>query len=226
MLEKYSLIKKEYTSDMITYDQIDKIINKYSLYYIRNKSFLYEDQLTEEKPLKNEWLYEMDKDKEVLTMPYDYLKCGGDILVPGDLVRVRVSYATTQTQSVPGSGLNPGYESEKTVRKTDVVLDSIKVRDQLNSSGHSVYEVYKEVMKLSPEQRQEAMKSRDFMEKITAKALVLEVTSDQVKKYVHYSGVKDATFLITLLSRKDNKNILDETTAITKEMQSWMMGEN
>lgn len=226
MLEKYPLIKREYTSDMLTYDKIDSVLNKYSLYYIRNKSFLYQDQLTDEKPLKNEWLYELDKDMEVLTMPYDYLKCGGDILVPGDLVRVRVAYATSQTQSVAASGLNPGYETEKTVRKTDVVLDSIKVRDQLNSSGHSVYEVYKDIMKLSPEQRQEAMNSRDFMEKITAKALVLEVTSDQVKKYAHYSGVKDAAFLITLLSRKDNKNILDETTAITKEMQSWMTEKN
>jgi hypothetical protein len=151
MLEKYSIIKREYTKDMFTYDKIDQIVDKYALYYIRGKSFIYNDQLTKEKPLKNEWLYEMDKSKEVLTLPYEYLKGGGDILVPGDLVRIRVSYVDTQPQTVPASGLTPAYETEKTVRKTDVVLDSIKVRDQLNSSGHSIYEVYKEVLKLSPD---------------------------------------------------------------------------
>ncbi len=222
MLEKYSIIRKEYTEDMATYGRLDEVTGKYTLYYIRGKSFIYKDQLGDEKPLRNEWLYKMDKSKEVLTMPYEYLKCGGDILVPGDLVRVRISYVDAQPQAARTMSLEPEYSDEKAVRRTEIVLDNIKVMDQLNSSGHSVYEAYKDVLKLSPEKRQETMRSRDFMNNITAKSLVLEVTSDQIDKYTKYSSMKDASFIITLLSRRDNQNIIDEMSAAVKEAQAWV----
>jgi len=32
---KYSIIRKEFNDDMITYDKVDSILNKYSLYYLR-----------------------------------------------------------------------------------------------------------------------------------------------------------------------------------------------
>ena len=80
MIEKYSIIQKEYNDDMVTYDRRDEVLNKYTLYYLRGKSPVFADQLTTEKPLKNEWLYELDEN-EVLTLPYNYLNCGG-ILLP------------------------------------------------------------------------------------------------------------------------------------------------
>ena len=35
------------------------------------------------KGLKNEWLYELGEEQEVVTIPYNYLECGGDVLLPG-----------------------------------------------------------------------------------------------------------------------------------------------
>jgi len=84
---------------MITYDKVDSILNKYSLYYLRNGAPIYYDQLTDEKPRDTEWLYDLEENYEVLTIKYDYLECGGSILRPGDLVRVRVTY----TEEIPSS---------------------------------------------------------------------------------------------------------------------------
>src|SRR5690606_33856086 len=89
-IEKYKLIRKEYTEDMVLAEDISTIINKYTKYYLRQNSILYKDQFTEEKPLRNKWLYEMNEENEVLTLPYNLLECGGDILMPGDRVRIRV----------------------------------------------------------------------------------------------------------------------------------------
>lgn len=227
MLEKYSLLRKEYNNDMFTYDKINEVLNKYSLYYLRSKSFIYKDQLTKEKPLRNEWLYDLEKSNEALTIPYEYMKCGGDILLPGDLIRVRISYDQTSLQQVTAQGLGLGMDNvnSKTDKKMEVIFESIKVKDLLNSNGHSIYEVYKELLKLDAVKRQELLQNRSFIESILAKSLIVEATSDQVNKYAKYSGMKESSLFITLLSRKDNKNIMDEIPNFTKEVQSWTTGK-
>jgi len=41
------------------------------------------------------------------------------------------------------------YGGSKKVKKTEILFDSIRVKDLINSSGRSIYEVLKEVFKLS-----------------------------------------------------------------------------
>jgi len=212
-LEKYPLIKKEYTKDMVTYDKINDVKGKYTLYYLRTKSPIYMDQLTEQKPIKNEWLYQLSENSEVLTLPYDYLSCGGDIVTPGDTVRIRVAY---------------DYEKETKdgpvkVRKLEVLFSKITVRDMLNSSGHSIYEVYKEVLKLSEKKRQEVMKSDEFMQNILPKSLILEGSKEDAEKFARFNKVEEGTaFTITILSRKENKNIIDQLPTTEKEIETWI----
>ncbi|NLP13969.1 MAG: flagellar biosynthesis protein FlgA [Clostridium sp.] len=223
MIEKYSIIQKEYNEDMVTYDRRDEVLNKYTLYYLRGKSPVFADQLTTEKPLKNEWLYELDEKNEVLTLPYNYLNCGGDILTPGDVVRIRVAYNVTVTGSTDDY---PGFAAQEEQRKLEVLFDKITVRDLLNGKGHSIYEVYKEVLKLSEEQRQKVMKSNEFMENILPKALILEGTKEQADKYAKFSDDGEARFTITILSRKNNQNIMDQLPTIEKEVESWIQQGN
>jgi hypothetical protein len=223
MIEKYPIIRKEYDESMITYDKKDEVLNKYSLYYLRSKSPIYADQLTTEKPLKNEWLYQLDEKNEVLTLPYNYLNCGGDILTPGDVVRIRVAYTDTVTGNTDDY---PGFAGREEQRKLEVLFDKITVKDLLNSKGHSIYEVYKEVIKLGEEQRQKVMKSSEFMENILPRALILEGTKEQADKYAKFSDDGEARFTITILSRKDNKNIMDQLPTIEKEVESWIQQGN
>jgi len=214
---KYSIIRKEFNDDMITYDKVDSILNKYSLYYLRNGAPIYYDQLTDEKPRDTEWLYDLEENYEVLTIKYDYLECGGSILRPGDLVRVRVTY----TEEIPSSD-GMMYGGSKKVKKTEILFDSIRVKDLINSSGRSIYEVLKEVFKLSEKDRREVMKSRDFMQSIKAESLLLAATEEQVNKFAKFKSQQDAVFTFTILSRNGNDEVFDQLPVVEKEVESWI----
>ena len=225
-VEKYQIIKKEYTEDMLLSEDFDSVKGKLTAYYIRGNSVLYKDQLIDEKPKQNEWLYQVNEENEVLTLPYNFLEVGGDILMPGDRVRIRVSYEVDEKSAV-GSNPNTIYsESTNTIKKTEVLFDSIIVKDMLNSSSHSIYEVYKEVQKLNSQKKQDVMKSKDFLKNIQPKALLLEGTSKQINNYAKYKGLNGNSFLITILSRKDSDVIIDQLPTLENEVESWIGEED
>ncbi|GAA0136991.1 hypothetical protein YSY43_38320 [Paenibacillus sp. YSY-4.3] len=222
-IKKYAIIRKEYTEDMILAENLTSVTDKFTKYYLRDGSILYKDQLMEEKPLQNEWLYELGEEHEVLTLPYNFLEAGGDILMPGDKVRIRVSFE----QEVPDNSGNPNaFVSTRTQMKTEVLFDSIEVRDMLNSSSHSIYEVYKEVLKLSEDKRQEVMKSNDFLKSIQPRSLLLEGTREQIDKFAKYNGYDGKKYLITILSRKNSQVILDQLPTLQREVESWINTKN
>jgi len=222
-IKKYAIIRKEYTEDMILAADLPSVTDKFTKYYMRDGSILYKDQLMEEKPLQNEWLYELGEEHEVLTLPYNFLEAGGDILMPGDKVRIRVSFE----QEVQDSSGNPNaFVSSRTQMKTEVLFDSIEVRDMLNSSSHSIYEVYKEVLKLSEDKRQEVMKSNDFLKSIQPRSLLLEGTREQIDKFAKYNGYDGKKYLITILSRKNSQVILDQLPTLQREVESWINTKN
>ncbi|RRJ63441.1 flagellar biosynthesis protein FlgA [Paenibacillus oralis] len=222
MIRKYALIRKEYTEDMVLAADLESVIGKYTEYYLRDDGILYKDQLREEKPLKNEWLYQLDEKHEVLTLPYNFLEAGGDILMPGDTVRIRVSYEKEESS---GSG-NPNFGGTSTAIKTEVLFDQITVKDMLNASSHSIYEVYKEVLKLSEDKRQEVMKSQEFMKSIQPRALLLEGSKQQIDNFAKYNGYSGKKYLITILSRKNSDVILDQLPTLQNEVESWIKEKN
>ncbi|MDA8234311.1 MAG: flagellar biosynthesis protein FlgA [Clostridia bacterium] len=224
-IEEYNLIRKEFSEDMVRVENKEKIINKFTKYYLRNSSVLFKDQLLDEKPLKNEWLYELDTEHEVVTIPYNYLEAGGDILTPGDRVRIRVSYEVEGGGGVSGNPNVMTYATSNKTMRTEVLFDSIVVKDMLNANSHSIYEVYKEVMKLPENQKQEVMKSEDFLENIKPKSLVLEGTRDQINNYAKYKSLEGKSFLITILQRQEGNIVLDQLPTLEKEVESWIEKE-
>jgi hypothetical protein len=226
-IEKYSIIKKEYTDDMILAEDMPEVVNKLSRYYLRGRSVLFKDQLIDEKPKKNEWLYELDEDMEVVTIPYNYLECGGDVLLPGDTVRIRVSYEVEEDMpldSIADLGNPNTVVTETKGRKvvTQVLFDSIVIKDMLNANSHSIYEVYKEVMRLGEEKRQEVMKSEDFLQNIQPRSLLLAGTSDQMNEYAKFKSADAKSFLITILSRANSDVILDDLPTLQNEVEMWI----
>lgn len=221
-IEKYKMIKKEYTEDMVLAEDKASVLEKLTKYYLRQNSVLYKDQLVDERPQKNEWLYSVDEENEVLTLPYNFLEVGGDILMPGDRVRIRVSFDVEDTGAAGGNPNAIYSQSASSITKTEVLFDSIIVKDMLNSNSHSIYEVYKEVQKLSEDKKQEVMKSREFLQNIQPRALLLEGTSQQVNNYAKYKGLDGKSFLITILSRKNSDVIIDQLPTLEKEVESWI----
>ena len=226
-IEAYDIIKKEYDNAMILFENAESIYGKYTTTNIRKSTVLYQDQLMDERPLRNEWLYGLNSDEEVVTIPYNSTEAGGSILLPGDLIRVRVSYEVEETAPAvpddenPNSYITPQKTNKKI--KTDILFNSIVVKDMINTNGNSVYEIYKEVMRLDEKQRQDVMKSNDFISSIRPKALLLAGSPADMERYAQYKySVSSGSFLITILSRTGNEIGLDRLPTLETEVRSWM----
>lgn len=225
-IEKYDIVEREYNEDMISADNIDNVIGTYAAHYLRKGTILYKDQIVAEVSKKNEWLYELDDDYEVLTLPYNYLECGGDILVPGDRIRIRATYETEEpNEDYMQFSDDPNqidYKYKNSYLRTQVIFDSIVVEDLLNANSHSIYEVYKEVLKLPEDQRSKVMKSQEFIKSIQPKALVLSGTKEQINEYAKYTNIESKKLIITILSRKNSDAVIDQLPTLAKEVESWI----
>lgn len=222
-VEVYNVVRTEYTQDMILAEDIGNVVGKYTANFVRKNSILHKDEVGEERPITNEWLYTLGEDEEVVTIPYNYLKCGGDILMPGDRIRIRATYTVdtaTGGGAFGGNGIN--YSANNKNTRTEIVFDSIEVMDMLNSESHSIYEVYKEILRLDEKSREQVMKSDDFIESILPKALVLAGTRDQINQYAKYSNMSDGDLLITILSRETSNPIIDQLPTLQREVESWI----
>lgn len=58
----------------------------------------------------------MNEENEVLTLPYNFLEVGGDILMPGDRVRIRVSYEVEEKDTAGGNPNAIYSESTNTIK--------------------------------------------------------------------------------------------------------------
>jgi len=222
LIKKGKILKTDFKEGMVTYDKLDEVLNKYAAYYLRHDTPIYYDQLSDSIPLKHEWLYELPKESEVLTIPYDYDKCGGEILAPGDYVRVRVTYEDTGTSSSEDTDLGPYFNASSSKKKnyvTETLFDRILVKDMLNSKGQSISEIFKEVSRLGEEERKAVMESKEFMQNVQAKSLVFEATPEQVDKYTKSNS--HGTFTFTILSRMDNTNFIEQLSTVDKEVKEW-----
>ena len=208
-IEVYNLTAKEYREDMLLAEDIGAIKGSYTLYYLRNKDILTKDSITYTRPLKNEWLYVMEEGLEALTLSYNYMEAGGDILTPGDKIRVRASFDLEEYDEETGT--------YNTIRKTEEVFNTIQVQDLLNSSGHSVYEVYKELSSMTGEKRRESMRDRNFLQSILPKSLILVGTPEQALTYAEYKDRDGLVWTITILSRKGNSEVADQLSYIKDE---------
>jgi hypothetical protein len=218
-VEKYDLVKKEYIKEeMFLYENVDDLYGQFTAYYIRGKTILYRDQLLSEKPIRNEWLYVLSEEEEVVTIPYKSSEAGGDILLPGDMIRIRATYETEL--GVQGS---QSINSKKSM-KTETLFDSIIVKDMLNSSGRSVYEIYKDLMRLDDKDRETTMKKSEFQSSIKPASLLLAGSSEDMERYALFkSMVSNGDFLITILSRTPSSE-LEEMLTLETEVRSWING--
>ena len=202
-VEAYKLIEKEYDkANMILWENVESIYDKYAAHFIRKATVLYKDQLIDHKPASYIPLEELPDGEELLTFPYNSSKAGGNILRPGDKVRIRISYEAERLVE-PTDPENPNARA--TVEKylqTDTIFDSIIITDMLNSNNNSIYSVYQEAMRLDETQRQEMMKSSNFLSAVQPKALLLAATEKDVHNYAKYEAMS-GTILITILRREE-----------------------
>lgn len=231
-LEKYALIKREYDAEnMVLYENAEAVSalihGKLTAYYLRRDTPLYQDQLTEKRLPRDVILTTLPEGYELTTVPYEYMEAGGNILLPGDLIRMRVSY---EVDSIPVSDYDYDngnyYNWTRKIIRTDTVFDSITVTDMLNSKGNSIYNIYQEVMRLSEQERGEIMKSKEFQKGVTPECLLLALMPEDVERYNSYKiSAGNGSFLITILGRNTGYDIdFDAFTTLETEVRLWLDG--
>jgi len=230
-VERYAIIRKEYDqNNMILYEDVEDvreiIQDKFTSYYLRRGTPLYYDQLTVKMLPRDIILETLTEGYELTTVPYNYMEAGGNKLLPGDLIRMRVSY---EVDAIPQDSFdyNDGsyYQWTKKIIRTETVFDSIAVVDMLNSNGDSIYNIYQEIMRLSEKERQEILKSKDFLSSVKPKSLELALLPDEVELYNSYKiSAGNGCFLITILGRVGSDIDFNAFTTIETEVRSWLDG--
>jgi len=138
-------------------------------------------------------------------------------------VRIRVKYEVEEEQEIYDEEEGIYYTSAKKdkIEVTQILFNSIVVADMLNGKGHSIYEVYREVLRYPESERQRLLKSNDFMSNIVPKSLALAATPAEVDNYMQYKSTSKA-ILITILPRDRNSTILDQLPTLEKEIEVWL----
>lgn len=192
------IYKRNFTKDMIKYEDAKKeLIGKSANYYLRSDVPLYKDQFTDQKSLRQRYMYDMTANEECLTIKYNTLEAGGTVLMPGDRVRIRISYKVGDSYGDSGS------------RQMAVLFSDAVVKDMLNSDGVSIYEKYREIWSKSEKEKQEILRDDKFLNSVEPVSLMITADSAQVDEYSKYKYAEDASYIITLLKRDRESNIFD-----------------
>ena len=219
------VIRREHTGDMVKADEIGEIVNKFAARPLRDGAIIHSDEVVDEIPKKNEWLYRMSDEMELLTIPYNHIEAGGDILTPGDRIMVRVIFVEDAPSGGPydDDEYYSPYAGRGKATRTEILFNSIEVMDMLNNRSNSIYEVYREVMRLSEDQRQMVLKSSEFIKSIVPRALILAASPDQIENYIQYlNATGHKSLLVTIMPRHENMIILDQLPTLEKEIESWL----
>lgn len=205
---EYDLAKNE-GREYLLWEERDQSVELYSTVQVRAGGYLYKGDVMDYKPLKNEWLNEVDEDEVVVELPYD--NSFGNLIVPGDRFEVWVSW----TEEIQGVG---------SVQQQDILSKNLLVTDILNPSGYSVYDVYMDLNDLTISERDVLLKDESFLSDTTPSSLLCVINdTDEFEKYTQLMGKGDAQFIFGLRSRSASDTVLDMFASMTRTIPKTKM---
>lgn len=190
--------EKNYQDGMILWKDREEFIGKYSAHYIRNSTPTYQDMYVDEQPLKTPYLYNLEPDQELLTFPYDISTAGGRLVVPGDRLRVRGSYAIKVSPSEEGI---VDKVEERSVAET--IFDVVEVQDLLNGSNESIVDIINKANRLSQKEKEDLMSTSEFIDSVTPRAILMVANNEEIDNYVEFEANENPKYTITMLSRNE-----------------------
>lgn len=202
-LTTMKIVQADYKQGMILASQAKNVVGKYTKYYIRAGSFLYPDMFTNTKPVRNAWLYSLEDGKEALSVSISDLNDQlGNILVPGDKVNVRAVYT-----------IRNGANQQIVV---DKLFENMTIKDILNNSGESIYEIYSELAKMNESDRIKQLSDQSFRQRLTPKSIVFEADDVTINKFAQVS-VMNPKYIVTILSRAGNHDLAIEQMKVIND---------
>jgi hypothetical protein len=204
LFTKVSMTESDVTPDMLLFKDADKYKDQFTKTYIRKDTPIYKDSIGIQTPSRTKYLYDMQSDQEAITFPYASELAGGKILMPGDLVRIRIQYI----EKTPDGKDNIKQDT----------FDSVEIKDILNNNLESIFDLTNDMMRLTAEERYQVVSSQKFRDQLTPKALVFlgnKDIADRAAKYVQFANNSNKTF-ITILKR--NPDIMKDSTIASNSL--------
>lgn len=206
---------------IVTWDKRDKVVNnRYSAYYLRGDVPLYWDNTVKEQSKKNSYLYNMEG--ELLNIHLN-TEDFGDMVVPGDSLNIRASYAETlydlpseEAYKLSAEAGSSGVEPIQTT-VTEMPFNEVKVLDMLNSDGQSIFDIYYNFISKSKNEQTELLKDDSFIDSVKPSNILLEVTAEEADNFMKITA-KSPTYLMTLLPRTSSSAILDSLNDIQQAL--------
>jgi len=228
-IEKYEMYYKEFAQygtvtfsdgsrrqSVVTWENKDMIVNtRYAAYYLRGGTVLFWDSTTKEQSKKNSYLYSMDGELLNIQLNTDDF---GDMVVPGDTLNIRVAYEKVNydlpTEEAYQLALDAGTNiSAVTTSETEMLFSEVSVLDMLNSDGASIFDIYYDYISMTKAEQNACLQDDEFLDSIKPETILLEVTSEEVDRYMELQS-KNPTYLITLLPRTGSNSIIDSLSDI------------
>lgn len=200
---------------IVTWANKDKVVGtRYTAYYLRGNTPLYWDSTTKEQTKKNSYLYNMTGELlNIQLNPDDF----GDMIVPGDKINVRVSYAATPTDLPSTENYSTSGSGDK-VTVTEKLFNEVEVLDMLNSSGESIFDIYYDFISLTKDEQAKKLEDDAFIKSVKPAKILLEATSEEADNFMRIQE-KSPTYLITLLPRTSSNAIIDSLSDVEKKVQ-------
>lgn len=229
MIKEYKMYYKEYEQygtlkfkdgsvkgSVVLWKDRDQIIGKrYAGYYLREGTVLFWDSTVKEQAKKNSYLYSMDG--ELLNIQLNTSDFG-NMVVPGDIINVRVSYTETnydltseeQYELAVNNGGTISAVETKVIKK---FLNEVPVLDMLNSDNESIFDIYYEYISKTKAEQSALLSDDKFLARLEPKSILIEATAEAADSYLK---IKDnsPTYLVTLCPRTGSNAILDSLSEI------------
>ena len=194
---------------IVLWSDREKVQDAYAAHYIRQDTELYWDALSKETAKEHAYLYKMDG--ELLKIDIDAGQFGS-MLVPGDKINVRVTYAEKQ-YTLPSERdfvlqQQMGVVQDTTVQKSEMLFSGVSVLDILNAEGESIFDIYYKLISLPKTQQYELAQTEEFKTAVQPVEILLNVTAEEADRYMSImnSGPK---YMMTLLPRSSG-NVITE----------------
>lgn len=209
-------------STIVRWSDKDLVLGqRYAAYYMRGGTVLFWDSTLRDQTRKNSYLYNMTG--ELLNIQMNTVQDFGDMVVPGDTLNIRATYAATvynlpteleyRLSMESGSNNTTGVE----ISKTDMLFSEVSILDMLNSSGNSIFDIYYDYISKTKEEQQAMLADDGFLDSVKPASILLEVTAEEVERFMAMDSV-NASYQMTLLPRTSSSSITDSLSDIQEAL--------
>lgn len=216
MIQSYGMVREEFDNSGGTYllwENREEAIDKYSTVFVKGGRYIESGEYRDSKPLKNPWLSlnEDNKDSVYVTLPYNKSEAFGNILTPGDSLKVNVTYTIDETTN---SQYFNGVSSKE---KSETLFERITVTDLLNGSGNSIYDYYMDLLNLPLAEREALLRDESFLSNVSPVSMTLKVDKNsEFQKYSEMRKLSGVTYTFGLYPREEGDIIIEQFQDITR----------